>query len=252
MGYVLLALVESKNLVNLRIKGTEKDIPNCYYFDRTFQNRSDGLFQGVAWLKFPMPIENEHIELEAIDDRTGKASGIKIKDIKSIPLKTVPYPNRTDILDFVAFCQDIAKYGGSWEQGTYQSPKGLWKMYLVKEIRNLDSPLLEVVNTPASMNKETGEMYWVQSELQKISVCNRFVACMHELFHYLTGTDSEEECDIYACEMAYCYGFGKYEIEATLIRFFGDCQPSTDAGCEEKENRVELMDAWLRSVPDLN
>jgi hypothetical protein len=252
-GYVLLVEVESKKPVQLWINGCDTVIENCCYFDRMYTNRLDGLFQGRKWLRFPLPIEPKGIEVKAVNGLTNNPDGIKIHKLLSMPLNQGKIPEQdTLMVDFMQFTCDIAQYGGMWSQGTYLSPRGLWKMHLVSEIQNLDDPKLGPVNTPASVNRKTGEIYWVQDAIRNLTVPNRFFVNYHEENHFGTGSQDEAECDNWACNMTHAYGFGKYEIQATLIRLFGDCDEKKDKNCGEKLNRAIKVQNWLQAQPDLN
>jgi len=251
-GYVLLVEVESKKPVQLWINGCDTVIDNCCYFDRMYTNRPDGLFQGRKWLRFPLPIAPKGIEVKAVNGLTNNPDGIKIHNLRSMPLKQGKMPTDPLRLDFLQLTSEFAQFGGVWTQGTYLSPRGLWKMHIVSEIQNLDDPKLGPVNTPASVNRKTGEKYWVQDAVRNLTVPNRFFVDYHEGEHFESGTHDEAQCDLRACQAAYNYGFGKYEIQATLIRLFGDCDEKKDKNCNEKLNRAIKVQNWLQAQPDLN
>lgn len=251
-GYVLLVEIESKKPVQLWVTGIDTVIDNCCYFDRMYTNRPDGLFQGRQWLRFPLPIAPKDIEVTAVNGLTNNPDGIKVLKLRRIPLKQGKLPTDPLRLDELQFACELAQYGGMWKQGTYTSPRGLWKTHIVSEIQNLDDPKLGPVNTPASVNRKTGERYWVQDALRNLTVPNIFFVDFHEGEHFHSGTHDETQCDLRACQAAYNYGFGKYEIQATLIRLFGDCDEKKDKNCGEKLNRAIKVQNWLQAQPDLN
>lgn len=263
MGYVLLVTVESKKPVQLWVTGWDTKIPNCVYFDRLYKNRPDGLFVGREQLRFSLPIEPEALQLRALDGQTGTANGIIIeKQVAYEPLNTTFTGfKRDDYDDFLLFSKVRAKYGGTWDVGIKKSPRGLWTCDVVDVITSIDPKNYGMpVDTPASIDHLTRVEFWVLKELHTRTVTNRMVIDLHEFGHLYFDTDDEFICDEFATQTAWSIGFGKYEIEATLIRLFGNCQCPTECDgenckncpCRERVERTEAMYDQLNSLPDLN
>lgn len=251
--YVLWALIESERPVDLQILGYERSMPNTFYFNRIYANRPDGLFQGKEWLRFPLPIVPDKLEMLCLDRRTGAGEGIKILKLGSKPLVQLPLLERSpEMVEFVQFALWVAKYGGILGFGSNYSKNGLWHMEVVREIRQKDFYLPGVshkIETPASTSHVNGDIFLVRDDIESISVCNRFVIMCHEVFHFRKNTKDEFACDMFAIQTAYRLGFGKSEIDATLPRLFGNC---VGEKCREIEQRAAMVNQWLQMQPDLN
>ncbi|MEY3376569.1 MAG: hypothetical protein RL463_879, partial [Bacteroidota bacterium] len=85
----LLVEVEASYPVELMLYGYEANHANTVHFLRQYGDANIaevGLFKGVHRFEFPFPKSVEKLKIELYDKRSGSTKGIKIRNIKYLPL----------------------------------------------------------------------------------------------------------------------------------------------------------------------
>ncbi|GAB4494375.1 MAG: hypothetical protein OHK0045_25540 [Raineya sp.] len=182
---------------------------------------------GLEVLEFPLPIAPKIIEIWI----EGKCK------VKSISLKALPEPQiklKKETYDFIRHIFEFSKKLNTLGTGIYTDDKGRFPIVLSKQIRNRETG--KVMNTPARVSRNTGQIEVSQEKFKQYTVPMRVFVLMHERSHYELQSSNELECDLQALQWYLGFGFPQTEAIYANTKIFNGNNP------EHLDRAEQLLD----------
>jgi hypothetical protein len=228
--------------VLLRIKGYDAHPlhNNSVYFDREF-GIPQQLFQGTKSIQAPMPVSPAKLNLVAFNGLNGSQFGIRIHDIKALPLhKEIVAFNTPEDYEYYRFLEKFIKECGFKPVGLYQSENKKFKIILSNVLYNEKGELL---STPARIFRPGGEQEWNKPKTDKMTIPMRAFIGLHEYAHFRADTRNEFEADNYALRIYLGMGFPKSEAMYAFTKIFN---PVNDEHEAHLESRMDQMYSFIK------
>ncbi|WP_448519628.1 hypothetical protein [Rhodoflexus sp.] len=138
-------------------------------------------------------------------------------EVKPLQIAFPEYPTERDRA-FIGFALWLAERLPELQQNrSYTDSKG-HKVHYMPKVADLHTG--EVINTPARVDRSTGEIFVSAADLLPATVPMRLFVLLHEYVHFRNQTTNEFECDRVAANLYRAQGWPKIEALYALTKFF--------------------------------
>lgn len=194
------------------IKVCDDTVKNACYHNRKIPVQKNGELKVI--LNTPVTASGKMI----VDVTAGNNNPSKfyLKKIQTKYLDTNDGVFSEQELKFINSAEYFAKHCSEFNTGVWHD--GVNKFILMDEIKENG----EVINTPARVNHDTGEIEINKKDFSNYTVPMRMFILMHERTHYIENNTDEINSDIKAVKALLNRGYPKMEMVYAATKIFPD------------------------------
>ena len=258
-GYDPLTLrvdIETVQPQKIMLKVHDKSLPNTYFTNRYM------VITGKKSLYVRMPVTGLVCVVEVYNDANGNTqtdSSFKVHDIQKVPLI-----RKMDVVDlknpyiksYIKFCTRFCYNAGVAPAGTYNSSDG--KFSIKYSNRIISSENQQVLNTPARINKDTGQIEASREKFIAMTVPMRMAILMHEFSHFYLNNEINDETEADLNGLLIYLGLGYPRIEAceafldTFIKSSQGPSPLSQAQLDANSRRYNIIHNFIQDFEKTN
>lgn len=206
--------IEFEQPIDLRATGVDENDNKTTFFNRLI-NPDKKLFS----VDFPLPISPKKLLITFNNETNGDDSLYKIVSIGADYLEN----NGVDLTQFdyktIEWIKKFCKEASYLPDGEYRELGGkVWINYMPQ----INDPDLGIVETPARVDHETGEIQINSTKFRTYTIPIRMVMLMHEYSHWRHDNTDETFCDLEALRICLGLGFPKTECIYTFTNILNE------------------------------
>lgn len=238
------------------LKVYNEGMKNTYFTDRFC------VVTGKKSLFVRMPLVGLISVIEVYNEANGNTdqdSSFKITNIVKVPLTRkmdVVDLNNPDIKSYIKFCRRFCFNAGVAPAGTYNSSDGRFSVVYSPKI--ISSQSGETLNTPARINKDTGQIEAAQDKFVTMTVPMRMAIMLHEFSHFYLNSEINDEIEADKNALMIYLGLGFPRIEAceafldTFIKSSQGPKPLTQQQLEGNSRRYNIIHKYIQEFEKNN